>query len=40
MRQVKVKLIEPGLRPRRTRLEIPGWAGRPEPRVDGLRRSA
>ena len=35
MRQVKVRLIEPGLRPRRTRLEIPGWAGQPEPRVDG-----
>lgn len=28
-------VIEPGLRPRRTRLEIPGWAGKPEPRVDG-----
>jgi len=35
MRQVKFRLIEPGLRPRRTRLEIPGWAGNPEPRVDG-----
>jgi hypothetical protein len=27
--------MEPGLRPRRTRLEIPGWAGDPEPRTDG-----
>lgn len=35
MRQVKFRLVEPGLRPRRTRLEIPGWAGNPEPRVDG-----
>ncbi|MGY2049937.1 hypothetical protein [Methylobacterium sp. JK268] len=32
---VKYRLVHPGLRPRRTRLEIPGWAGRPEPRVDG-----
>lgn len=35
MRQVKYRMIEPGLRPRRTRLEIPGWAGNPEPRADG-----
>ena len=35
MQVVKYRLINPGLRPRRTRLEIPGWAGKPEPRVDG-----
>ncbi|GAA0243009.1 hypothetical protein LNAOJCKE_4681 [Methylorubrum aminovorans] len=35
MRQVKVRLIEPGLPPRRTRLKIPGWAGDPEPRTEG-----
>ena len=35
MQTVKYRLVNPGLRPRRTRLEIPGWAGQPEPRVDG-----
>lgn len=35
MTTVKYRLINPNLRPRRTRLEIPGWAGEPEPRVDG-----
>jgi len=35
MQVVKYRLINPGLCPRRTRLEIPGWAGKPEPRVDG-----
>ena len=40
MRQVKVRLMEPGLRPRRTRLEIPGWAGDPEPRTDGAQEYA
>jgi hypothetical protein len=35
MQTVKYRLINPGLRPRRTRLEIPGWAGKAEPRVDG-----
>ncbi|GAC1329497.1 MAG: hypothetical protein NVSMB26_05820 [Beijerinckiaceae bacterium] len=35
MKQVKYRLPERGLRPRRTKLEIPGWAGMPEPRVDG-----
>ena len=35
MQVVKYRLINPGLRPRRTRLEIPGWAGKPEPRADG-----
>ena len=32
---VKVRGFDPRLRPRRTRLELPGWAGQPEPRADG-----
>lgn len=35
MHIVKYRLGEPGLRPRRTMLAIPGWAGKPEPRADG-----
>ena len=35
MRIVKVRHLIEGLRPRRTKLEIPGWAGKREPRVDG-----
>ncbi len=35
MMTVKYRLLNPNLRPRRTKLEIPGWAGQPEPRVDG-----
>ncbi len=35
MRQVKVRTFEPGLAPRRTRMEVPGWSGQPEPRRDG-----
>jgi hypothetical protein len=35
MQKVKYRLPEGGPRPRRTKLEIPGWAGKPEPRVDG-----
>ncbi len=35
MRTVKYRSINPNLRPRRTRLEVPGWAGEPEPRADG-----
>jgi hypothetical protein len=35
MPTVKYRLVNPNLRPRRTRLEVPGWAGKPEPRVDG-----
>ncbi len=35
MSTVKYRLINPGLQPRRTRLEIPGWAGEQEPRADG-----
>lgn len=35
MQQVKVRTFELGLAPRRTRMEVPGWSGRPEPRRDG-----
>jgi hypothetical protein len=35
MHTVKLRTFEPRLRPRRTKLEIPGWAGKPEPRKDG-----
>ena len=35
MQTVKYRVNHPNLRPRRTRLEIPGWAGKPEPRADG-----
>jgi hypothetical protein len=35
MRTVKYRLFEPRLQPRRTKLEIPGWGGKPEPRKDG-----
>lgn len=35
MHTVKYRLQERGLRPRRTKLAIPGWAGQPEPRADG-----
>lgn len=35
MDTVKYRMVNPRLRPRRTRLELPGWAGEPDPRVDG-----
>ncbi len=35
MQQVKYRVYQPRLNPRRTKLEIPGWAGKPEPRRDG-----
>jgi hypothetical protein len=35
MHTIKYRLSEERLRPRRTKLEIPGWAGKPEPRTDG-----
>ena len=35
MQQVKYRLVNPRLAPRRTKLEMPGWAGQPEPRADG-----
>ena len=39
MDKIKYRLNEPRLAPRRTRLEIPGWAGKREPRADGSRRT-
>ena len=35
MHTVKFRLVEPRLAPRRTKIEVPGWAGLPEPRQDG-----
>ena len=35
MQKVKVRSYEPGLAPRRTRMEVPGWSGLREPRRDG-----
>ena len=35
MEQIKFRLVNAGLKPRRTKLEIPGWAGKNEPRTDG-----
>ena len=35
MQTIKYRLSEERLRPRRTKLEIPGWAGKPEPRANG-----
>ena len=35
MQEIKFRLVNPGLNPRRTKLEVPGWAGKPEPRKDG-----
>jgi hypothetical protein len=35
VQSVKYRLFEPRLNPRRTKLEVPGWAGQPEPRRDG-----
>lgn len=35
MQTIKYRLFEPGLAPRRTKLEMPGWGGKPEPRRDG-----
>jgi len=35
MQTIKYRLFEPRLAPRRTKLEVPGWAGLPEPRRDG-----
>ena len=37
---VKYRLFEPRLNPRRTKLEIPGWAGPAEPRRDGSHEQA
>ena len=35
MKEIKFRTREPRLAPRRTKLEIPGWAGEREPRADG-----
>ena len=35
MYTIKYRLSDARLRPRRTKLEIPGWAGKAEPRADG-----
>ena len=35
MPTVKYRSVHPNLRPRRTRLDVPGWAGQPDPRADG-----
>jgi hypothetical protein len=35
MPTIKYRSINPNLRPRRTKLEVPGWAGENEPRADG-----
>ena len=35
MQQVKWRAYTPGLDPRRTKLEVPGWGGSREPRKDG-----
>ncbi len=35
MHTIKYRMVEARLRPRRTKLQIPGWAGKAEPRADG-----
>lgn len=40
MNSVKYLLFEPRLAPRRTKLEVPGWAGEPQPRRDGSHEQA
>jgi hypothetical protein len=35
MQEIKFRLVNQALKPRRTKLEMPGWAGQPEPRADG-----
>jgi len=35
MLEVKYRLNDPRLNPRRTKLEMPGWGGKPEPRKNG-----
>ena len=35
MHLVKYRSHTPGLNPRRTKLEVPGWGGQREPRKDG-----
>lgn len=40
MHRVKYRLFEPRLRPRHTKIEVPGWAGEQEPRRDGSHEQA
>lgn len=40
MHTIKYRLLNPRLAPRRTKLEMPGWAGQPEPRRDGSHEQA
>jgi len=40
MQDIKFRLVHPGLRPRRTKMEMPGWAGKAEPRTDGSHEQA
>lgn len=40
MTTVKYRLYEPRLNPRRTKLEVPGWAGENQPRRDGSHEQA
>lgn len=35
MQTVTYRLVNPRLAPRRTKMEVPGWSGKPEPRRDG-----
>src|SRR5579872_7354183 len=35
MQEVKIRLFNQALAPRRTKLQMPGWAGQPAPRADG-----
>ena len=35
LHQIKFRVTDPRLRPRRTKLEIPGWSGDPAPRANG-----
>jgi hypothetical protein len=35
MQVIKYRLANAKLRPRRTKLEMPGWGGKPNPRADG-----
>jgi hypothetical protein len=40
MHDVKYRVVNPGLQPRRTKLEMPGWAGKADPRRDGSHEQA
>lgn len=40
MPKIKFRMSGDDLKPRRTRMEIPGWAGRPEKRTDGAHEQA